>query len=256
LHLAFTEVPLVSASSAISSLLRKTNCYRSLAWRSLLNRVCPDEVLLEIRAQYDLFVRQVGRPPDFIDSHHHAHQLPGVRDGLLMFLRELPATHVPCVRNSYVPLGKNLQQGISFWKTLLISFFGKSFRSRLLDHGFRTNHGFAGIYDYRCMDRYSAFLTRFARYMESESGILMVHPGLIEPWRIAEYQTLRDVSWLQSTPAPFRQLRCRDVALHEDWEAVRRAAFGPCSGMPRSRIAEASVAPDTESPALPFSLSQ
>jgi chitin disaccharide deacetylase len=205
LHLAFTEVPFVSAHSLIPSLLRKTHSYRSLAVRSLLNRVCPDEVLLEIRGQYDSFVRQVGRPPVFIDSHHHAHQLPGVRDGLLMFLQELPATRVPHVRNSYVPMGKNLQQGVSVWKTLFISFFGKALRKRLLNHGVRTNRGFGGIYDYRYEDRYASFLVRFAQYMESETGILMVHPGLIEPWRVAEYQALRDAYWLESTPAPFRQ---------------------------------------------------
>jgi predicted glycoside hydrolase/deacetylase ChbG (UPF0249 family) len=211
----------------IPSLVRKTNSYRSLAVRSLLKRVCPDEVALEIRAQYERFVRQMGRRPDFIDSHHHAHQLPGIRDGLLMFLRELPAARVPYIRNSYVPLGKNLQQGISVWKTLLISFFGKGFRKRLLRHGFRTNHGFGGIYDYRCPDRYAAFLSRFAQYMESETGILMVHPGFIEPWRVAEYRALRDAYWLQSAPAPFRPMWGTDPTLHEHWKATRPAAVGP-----------------------------
>jgi chitin disaccharide deacetylase len=37
----------------------------------------------EITAQADLFCKMVGRRPAYVDSHHHAHQLPIIRDALL-----------------------------------------------------------------------------------------------------------------------------------------------------------------------------
>jgi predicted glycoside hydrolase/deacetylase ChbG (UPF0249 family) len=37
----------------------------------------------EIAAQTELFHKLVGRPPAYVDGHHHSHQLPVVRDALL-----------------------------------------------------------------------------------------------------------------------------------------------------------------------------
>jgi predicted glycoside hydrolase/deacetylase ChbG (UPF0249 family) len=37
----------------------------------------------EIAAQTELFHKLVGRPPAYVDGHHHAHQLPVVREALL-----------------------------------------------------------------------------------------------------------------------------------------------------------------------------
>ncbi len=37
----------------------------------------------EIAAQTELFYKLVGRPPAYVDGHHHAHQLPVVREALL-----------------------------------------------------------------------------------------------------------------------------------------------------------------------------
>ena len=67
--------------------------------------------------------------------------------------------------------------------------------------GIRTNDGFAGIYDYRRTAEYPRFLDRFIACMESPDGLLMVHPGKVEPWRRMEYGTLRTLSPERLTPS-------------------------------------------------------
>ena len=80
---------------------------------------------------------------------HHAHQLPGVRDGLIAFLKSLPAGVQPYVRNTYIPLWRNLRTGVSVLKNIALSMPGKRLRRALLRHGIPTNDGFTGIYDFR-----------------------------------------------------------------------------------------------------------
>lgn len=148
----------------------------------------------EIRAQYDTFVRRAGRPPDFIDSHLHVHQFRGIRDALVGVVAGLPAASRPYLRNAAMPLGKLCRQRVSFWKNALIGLYGRRMLERVRAAGLATNDGFAGIYDYREWRHYAKYLARFARCMESDRGILMVHPGLDEAWRRAEYAGLKDMS--------------------------------------------------------------
>lgn len=41
------------------------------------------EIADEIRAQFAAFVQAMGRAPDFVDGHQHAHALPGIREIVL-----------------------------------------------------------------------------------------------------------------------------------------------------------------------------
>src|SRR6516164_7811606 len=191
LHLAFTEVPFALPHDRIPSLVRPSASYGSLMRRALIGGVRAAEAEAEIRAQYDRFIRLTGAAPAFIDGHDHAHQLPGVRDGLIAFLKTLLAGVRPYVRNTYIPLWRNLRTGVSVLKNIALSMPGKRLRRALLRHGIPTNDGFTGIYDFRKTARYPQFFRRFLAALPSPSGILMVHPGLHEPWRRMEYETLR-----------------------------------------------------------------
>jgi hypothetical protein len=191
LHLAFTEVPFLLPGSRIPSLVRLIPSYRSLVWRSLAGRLVSKEALDEIRAQYNRFTDLVGRAPEFIDGHHHAHQLPGIREGLLSFLTQLPGNQRPYVRNTYVPIVKNLTQGVSVSKTIILSLLGKRLRRRLIDLGIQTNDEFTGVYAFNKTGRYPQFLARFVKGLRSQNAILMVHPGFKEAWRRMEFNCLQ-----------------------------------------------------------------
>ena len=48
--------------------------------QAYLRSVDLTEIEAEFRRQIDAFTGATGRVPDFIDGHHHVHQLPGIRD--------------------------------------------------------------------------------------------------------------------------------------------------------------------------------
>jgi chitin disaccharide deacetylase len=171
----------------------------------VLRRITPAQAKEEIAAQYQLFAERTGRLPDFLDGHLHVQQLPVLGDVTIQFVENLPGGDRPYVRNSYMPLAKIRAQGVSFWKSASISTSGKQFRRRLAASGLATNDGFAGVYHYRHWRRYRDFLHRFTTHMESPTGILVVHPGFAESWRRAEFEALRQATFLTDVVQRFRK---------------------------------------------------
>jgi chitin disaccharide deacetylase len=86
LHLALTACghgPLVVKQS--SGIVGKDGCFFSNGrlWRAaFLGKISQQAVEEEIAAQAALFRSLVGREPTHVDCHHHAHQLPVIRDAL------------------------------------------------------------------------------------------------------------------------------------------------------------------------------
>jgi predicted glycoside hydrolase/deacetylase ChbG (UPF0249 family) len=199
LHLVLTDVrPLepLRQDSGLVAASGSFHSFRRLLGRCVRGGVDPQAVSRETKAQYARFVDLAGRPPDFVDGHMHAHQLPGVAAGVLRSLGEVAIAQRPYVRNSAMSLAKIARQGVSPLKAFVLGGMGQVFRRAAAAAGFRTNRGFAGVYDYRRHAGYPAYLRRFVACMEGETGILMVHPGQREPWRRAEFEALRDTALL------------------------------------------------------------
>jgi predicted glycoside hydrolase/deacetylase ChbG (UPF0249 family) len=55
---------------------------------AFLRRFIRDALVREIAAQLNMFVQVFGRPPDYIDGHHHVQLLPQVRDAVLQVAKE------------------------------------------------------------------------------------------------------------------------------------------------------------------------
>jgi len=207
LHLTLTDISPVYGRSGVKSLLHPSGVLHSmdsLLRRGLWGAVNPDDVAREVRSQYDCFMKYAGCPPDYLDSHLHVHQFPGVREGVLQFLDTLDPVTGPYVRNSAMSFWKITRQGVSPLKCMTIGFFGNRFRKALEKRGFKTNSGFAGIYAYDQYRAYPAFHKRFVDCMESRTGILMTHPGKVEAWREIEYRTLLDTELLAGKNNRFR----------------------------------------------------
>ncbi|MEI6166721.1 MAG: ChbG/HpnK family deacetylase [bacterium] len=193
LHLTLTDIPPLHAVSGVVSLLQSRGVFHPmdvLLRRGVLGRIKPDDVTRETQSQYDRFIQFAGRPPDYLDSHLHIHQFPGVREGILKFLDGMGPEAAPYVRNSAMTLRKIIRQGVSPLKCMAIGFLGNHFRKALQLRGLKTNDGFAGIYAYDGHRAYPEYLRRFVDCMESRNGILMTHPGESEAWRKCEYKTL------------------------------------------------------------------
>ena len=129
------------------------------------------EIAAEVAAQFDAFVAAVGRPPDFVDGHQHAHALPGIRDIVLTLTAErAPDAWIRNCRDS-------------LWAMLARPFVGKAigsaWHSRGLSaaaaaHGLSVNDSFGGHYDFA--RDYASLLPRFLR-RPGKLHVVMCHPG-------------------------------------------------------------------------------
>jgi hypothetical protein len=200
LHLCFADETLSRLENATQPLPAFGIFFR----QSLLGQIRADKIRLQISAQYDFFLKKCGRPPDYIDGHLHAHQLPGVRQGLLQFVSSLPANNRPYIRNTCEPLKNLWKHRLPWLKAAFIGKFGARMLTELRAAGIPTNDGFAGIYDFKNYRRYPEYFPRFAACLQKKNGILVVHPGGDENWRRQEFTFLRDATFASGTPNRFQ----------------------------------------------------
>jgi predicted glycoside hydrolase/deacetylase ChbG (UPF0249 family) len=87
LHLVLTgraQKPLVATrSSGLVGRDGNFHSLESLLWLSWRRKLDASGVLDEIAAQADRCAKLLGRAPAYVDGHHHAHQLPVIREALI-----------------------------------------------------------------------------------------------------------------------------------------------------------------------------
>lgn len=94
LHLNLTSGVPVSPRAAVASLLDGEGRFFHIQdWPDRLAAFEPDHVRCEIDAQVARFVAQAGRPPDHLDSHHHAAYL--LPEGLESLIEIAARYHIP-----------------------------------------------------------------------------------------------------------------------------------------------------------------
>ena len=184
----FTAEELLELGGAVKTGLHFTLAetpqeFRDLVVRAYTRRLDRQALIGELTAQVERFEQITGRQPDFIDGHLHVQQLPVVRDAVIELIKARFPEAPPPVRNASIPLRRCSP------KSLLISAPGRVLKRKLRAASIPTNDGFGGIYNYRDFMRYPRHLEHFLRTVP-DTGIIMVHPGLNEPWRRAEYDAL------------------------------------------------------------------
>lgn len=150
---------------------------------ALLRRINRKEIADELERQMDAFERAVGRPPDFLDGHHHVHQLPIVRDVAIDLWRRRMGGK-GWVRSCWEPPLAILRRGIDPVRAGAISELGRCFRHRLKRLGIPHNRSFRGVYD--LSDRI-AYETLIAGFIDraGPATLVMCHPGLVDDALIA-----------------------------------------------------------------------
>jgi len=94
LHITLTAGRPVSAPETVRSLLTDAGEFVHIsAWPARMNRFEADHLQREIAAQVDRFISLAGRPPDHLDSHHHAAYLHP--DGLRAILEIAAGFGIP-----------------------------------------------------------------------------------------------------------------------------------------------------------------
>lgn len=171
----------------------------ALLKQSLLGTLDRVEIGLEFDRQYDAFVAAFGRAPDFLDGHHHIHQLPGI-GALTLDLWWRRMGGKGWVRSCCEPPADILRRGVSPLRAVVISELGRGFRHLLERKGVPHNRSFRGVYDFSGRVPFARLLETFT-HRPGPATLVMCHPGLVDAalreadsltgQREEEYRTLR-----------------------------------------------------------------
>lgn len=138
-----------------------------------------DEIAAELEAQIDAFQQAMGRPPDFIDGHQHAHALPGVRRALAQVLPRRFPDAKPYLRNPADRLAAIRARGRHSAKAALLASLARPFAPRMRALGFAVNEGFSGYSRFNARTDYGR---DFASYLIAPGPrpLVMCHPGFVD----------------------------------------------------------------------------
>ena len=137
------------------------------------------EIGAEIDRQLDAFEQAMGRPPDYVDGHHHAQQLPVIRDALVARMRRrLPAG--TALRNCAEPLRAIIGRAIAPVQAVVLAFSGRGLRRAADQAGIPGNRRFSGV---RSFSEPGPYRDLFLRFIAPDASgpvrglAVMCHPG-------------------------------------------------------------------------------
>lgn len=149
----------------------------TLLKRALSRRLDTTEIAAELDRQLDAFEAHFGRPPDFIDGHHHVHQFPVIGDVVLAAWRRRVGKG--WIRSCVEPRAAIMARGVDPLRALVISELGYGFRRKLKAAGVPHNLSFRGVYDFSGRVPFAELFRRFTDKPGPRS-LMMVHPGLVD----------------------------------------------------------------------------
>ena len=109
--------------------------------QAYLRSVDLTEIEAEFRRQIDAFTGATGRVPDFIDGHHHVHQLPGIRD----VVARVWGKREGWIRNTATDAASVLSRGVAPLRAAVLASIGGAARRTWRRAGIATNADFAGV---------------------------------------------------------------------------------------------------------------
>lgn len=150
-----------------------------LLGRAIMRRILVDEIAQELNVQIDRFEAVMGAPPQYLDGHHHVHQLPIVREAVIEVARRRLAPDV-FFRFCNESARGILRRGVSVPRAIIISMLGHDFAARARAEGRRGNTGFRGVRDFSAAEDVSHL---FDAYLTGPQPNMMImcHPGIDEP---------------------------------------------------------------------------
>jgi len=199
LHLNFTHLfdPPTSAYPLPQLMLK--------AW---MRRLDPKIIQQSLEQQWNAFISEMGKQPDFIDGHQHIHQFPVIRDVLIEFITQ--HNFQGWIRNLQHPLV------ISNYriKTHLLAMLGASTLAETCKQkNIPQNQYFAGIYDFE--DIHYAQLNQQWLMRAQDQLLIMCHPAIraLDPQDPIAAARVREFQYLSSSL--FRDdCRLYQISLH------------------------------------------
>jgi predicted glycoside hydrolase/deacetylase ChbG (UPF0249 family) len=179
LHLVLTrcgEKPVMARQS--SGLVDRDGEFFSngkLWTRAFTRKLDINGVADEIAAQTELFHKLMGRPPAYVDGHHHAHQLPIVRDALLRVMEHDLLPRI--TRVTLEPVKIRRKVGSVRLKRKAARFLGKQAAKYFSTRWVWSNDGFFGMLGRGDLRRPFPW-QKYLKNLPEEGAIeWVVHPG-------------------------------------------------------------------------------
>jgi len=125
-----------------------------------------------VERQHDAFTDAFDRLPDFVDGHHHVHQLPIVREQLIDSVRSREPKSPPWLRICSPPAGEMGR------KARLIGMLGAhSLAQQARQAGLPASGCLVGVYGFDL--RRDAYLARVRQWLQAgpEGTVFMCHPS-------------------------------------------------------------------------------
>jgi predicted glycoside hydrolase/deacetylase ChbG (UPF0249 family) len=145
--------------------------------RWLLGKLDPQDIRLELHLQLRRFIDLVGRPPTFVNCHHHVGVFAPVGQILLQTLGALSVK--PYIRRVQEPWRMLWTLPGARLKRTLLGYLGRRLSRMQQALGFPGNDSLAGITSPRCMEEPDCFV-RWLRVMPGQTVELMCHPGQLD----------------------------------------------------------------------------
>lgn len=155
-----------------------------LMWQAFAGRLDRDEVAEELGAQLDRFVAAFGRLPDFVDSHHHCHLLPGVREAVVDVFHARLAGRGAWLRYlTMSPADVAAHYRLALPGAVSLTLLGRGLTRLGARCGIRGNTAFRGIRRFFGDPPYQRLFSRFVEGLRP-GGLIMCHPGLDDGERL------------------------------------------------------------------------
>jgi predicted glycoside hydrolase/deacetylase ChbG (UPF0249 family) len=201
LHLNLTE------GKPLSSAMPATIPLKDLLIKAFARKLDKAQIIAEFRAQLDRFAEEFGQLPDYLDGHHHIHQLPTIRDAVFEVfderLRDNPDAYIRC---TFDPTSFWRVKSGAYLKQLFIQFAGAfAFKAELQKRKIPHNTTFSGIYNFSKSYEYQELFSRYVREV-GDGGIIMCHPGLMSHETSDEIAESRNNEYLYFSSADFLRL--------------------------------------------------
>jgi predicted glycoside hydrolase/deacetylase ChbG (UPF0249 family) len=193
-HPNLTLDPPLMPPSRVPTLVGPDGCLWPLGTfmrRLFLGLVSSAEIALELRAQFDRFVKLVGHPPSVVNSHQHVQLFHPVGPILLALL----ARHgCPYVRRVQEPWSMLVRIPGARLKRSFLTVLGRCQVQQQIRMGFPGNDWLAGITNPPWVAD-PGFLVRWLTRIPGECVELACHPGYLDPTLVGRDCTTED-GWL------------------------------------------------------------
>ena len=140
--------------------------------QAALRAIDSKEIDAELSRQLAAFGNATGREPDFLDGHHHVHQLRGVRAAVA---RQWPG-RPGWIRNTATSLAAIRNRGVAVPRAAVLAAYGRAARRTWQAAEIATNADFAGVRSFTEAESYQSLMRGFLK--DAAPGLLiMCHPG-------------------------------------------------------------------------------